>query len=420
MIVEHRDFFDDPMFQAFLETFENSIDSVVITSTSPEEYFLYVNEAFKRKTGYTENDLIGKSPRILQGPQTNRVIIDDLKSKLQKGQNFIGQNTNYRKDGTTYIVKWYISALKNDKGKTIAYVSYQKEITQAVWDHKQAQFLASVVNQVDQMVVVTDLRGDIVYVNDSFLKQTGYDKEFVMHRSINFIRSGKHTQSFYADIWQTILQDKSYHGTLINKRKNGELYFEQKTITPIKNEDGDVEFFVSIGQDITELVQESNEYKNKAYHDTLTGLYNRLKFDEIVERKYRTFLGNPEPFSIILMDIDDFKYVNDTYGHDNGDKVLKEVTLALQSALRKDDLLVRWGGEEFVVLIDSDEDVALQLAEKLKDAVAKQVQIDSHLITLSFGVSQMKVSDTIETLFSRVDKAMYESKKNGKNRVTSL
>jgi diguanylate cyclase (GGDEF)-like protein/PAS domain S-box-containing protein len=420
MIVEHRDFFDDPVFQSFLESFESSIDSVVITSTSPEEYFLYVNEAFKRKTGYTESDLIGKSPRILQGIQTNREVLDNLKSNLKKGQNFIGQNTNYRKDGTAYIVRWYISALKNEKGETIAYISYQKEINQSIWDHNQAQFLASVVNQVDEMVVVTDLKSKIVYVNDSFLKQTGYSKEFVIHRNINFIRSGKHPKSFYADLWQTLLQDKSYQGVLINKRKNGELYFERKTITPIKNEDGNVEFFVSVGQNITQLVQESNEYKDKAHHDTLTGLYNRLKFDEIIERKYRAFLDSPEPFSIILMDIDDFKYINDTYGHDNGDKVLQEIARVLQSTLRKDDFLVRWGGEEFVVLVDSDENVALALAEKLKDAVAKQVQIDSHVITISVGVSQMKVGDTIETLFSRVDKAMYESKKNGKNRVTLL
>lgn len=418
MIVEYREFFSTPMFQAFLETFEHSIDSVVITSTSPEEYFLYVNEAFKHKTGYVENDLIGKSPRILQGPQTNRDIIDDLKAKLQNGENFVGQNTNYRKDGTSYIVKWNISALKNEKAETIAYISYQKEVTQSVWDHQQVQFLASVVNQVDQMVVVTDLRGVIVYVNDSFLKQTGYSKECVMYRSINIIRSGKQPRSFYTDLWKTLLNNRSYHGTLINKRKNGALYFEQTTITPIKNEEGNIEFYVSIGQDITDLVKESNEYKNKAYHDTLTGLYNRLKFDEIIERKFNVFLDTLDAFSIILMDIDDFKYVNDTYGHDTGDKVLQQVALTLQNTLRKDDLLVRWGGEEFAVLIDNKVGVAFELAQKLSNSVSKNIHIQSHPITISAGVSQIRKDDTIETLFARVDKMLYKSKVEGKNRIS--
>lgn len=420
MIVEYRAFFDEPMFKSFLDTFENSIDSVVITSTSPQEYFLYVNKAFKRKTGYVESDLVGKSPRILQGPQTNRVIIDDLKEKLKKGEDFIGQNTNYRKDGTTYIVKWYISALKNEKAETIAYLSCQKEVTQSVWEHKQAQFLASVTNQIDQMVVVTDLVGIVVYANDAFVRQTGYSREYILHRSINFIRSGKHTRSFYHDLWNTLLTNQSFHGTMINKRQDGELYFEQKTITPIKNDEGDIEFFVSIGQDITPLVKQSDEYRDKAYHDALTGLYNRLKFDEVLDRKYREFIKAFQAFSIILIDIDNFKYVNDTFGHDKGDKVLKELAALLRDTLRKNDLLVRWGGEEFVILIDNELSIASGLAEKIREVVFNNLKIDNHFISISLGVSQIKQLDTIETLFSRVDKALYKSKQEGKNRVTSI
>lgn len=292
MIVQNRDFFNEPMFKSFLYTLENTMDSVVITSTSPQEYFLYVNEAFKRKTGYTESDLLGKSPRILQGPQTSRIVLDELKEKLQKGENFIGQNTNYRKDGSKYIVKWYVSALKDIKEQTIAYISYQKEMTQSIWEHKQVQYLAAVTNQIDQMVIVTDLVGKIVYMNDSYVRGTGYKREYLLKKNIKFIRSGKHTKSFYKNIWLLLLNNESFHGTMINKRQNGELFFEKKTISPIKNDEGNIEFFVSIGQDITEIIEQSEEYRNKAYHDTLTGLGNRLKFDEIIDRKYIEFLKN--------------------------------------------------------------------------------------------------------------------------------
>ncbi|MFT5661606.1 MAG: diguanylate cyclase (GGDEF)-like protein/PAS domain S-box-containing protein [Sulfurimonas sp.] len=333
MIVAHRDFFDEPMFKTFLDTFENSIDSVVITSTSPEEYFLYVNKVFKQKTGYEEDDLVGKSPRILQGPLTNRRVIDELKQNLQDDKYFLGQNTNYRKNGSSYIVKWSISALKNTQNETIAYISFQKEVTQSVWDHKQAHYLASVVNQ---------------------------------------------------------------------------------------NKDGDIDFYVSVGQDITSLINKSDEYKSKAYHDSLTGLYNRQKFDEIIERKYSDFLKNEQSFSIILMDIDNFKYVNNTFGHDNGDKVLKDLARLLHKSLRKDDLIARWGGEEFIVVVDNTMAFTTTLAEKIRETIKQELIIYKHNITMSLGVSEISQGDTIETLFTRVDKALYMSKKSGKNKVTSL
>ncbi len=420
LIVEHKEFLDEHWVKTFLDTFENSIDSVVITTTSPDEHFLYVNEAFKKKTGYSETELIGKSPRILQGPKTNRKVLDKLKENLQNGENFVGQNTNYRKDGTKYIVRWYVSALKNPQGLTIAYISYQKEITQSVWEHHQVELLSSVVAQVDQMVVITDLRGDIVYVNHSFLMQSGYAEDEILHRNVRLLKSGKLSKSFYKDLWHTVLKGDSFHGNFVNKRKDGTIFIEQKTITPIKNEEGDIHFFVSVGQDITKIIDDSNKYKDKAYKDALTGLYNRLKFDEILERKFERFKTNKIPFTIIMLDIDNFKYVNDTYGHDEGDEVLKNLALILQKELNKNELIIRWGGEEFTVLVDDKIKPSVILAEELRLAVEKELHINSHKITISLGVSQVEENDTQKTLFKRVDKALYKSKRSGKNRVTSL
>ncbi len=420
MIVEHRDFLDEHWIKVFLDTFEHSMDSVIITTTSPEEHFLYVNEAFKRKTGYSESDLVGKSPHILQGPQTNRKIIDELKEKLKSDENFIGQNTNYKKDGTSYIVRWYISALKNPQDETIAYVSYQKEITQSIWVHNHINLLSAVINQVNQMVSVTDLKGNIVYVNQYFLKKYGYKENEVLHKNVRFLKSGKQSKSFYKDVWDRILKNESFHGNFINKHKNGEIFIEQKTITPIKNDEGDINFLVSVGQDVTQIVNDSDEYKDKAYKDVLTGLYNRLKFDEILERKFKEYNTNKASFSIIMIDIDNFKHINDTYGHNKGDEVLKNLASIFHKELRKCDLIVRWGGEEFAVLVDDDTKQSISVAEKLRLAVQEKLHITSHTITISLGVSQITKGDTNDTLFKRVDNALYESKHSGKNRVTSL
>jgi diguanylate cyclase (GGDEF)-like protein/PAS domain S-box-containing protein len=418
MIIEHIDIFDEHWVKAFLQTFEQSIDSIVITSTSPQERFLYVNEAFKRKTFYTESELLGKSPRILQGPLTNRDILDDLKSKITSGKEFVGQTTNYKKDATPYIVHWYISALKNKTGEIVAYISFQKEVTQNTFDEKELGIFASIITQVDQMITVTDLLGEIVYVNSAFTKKYGYTKDEILNSNINKIKSGKHTKSFYKDLWDTLHSSKSFHGVFFNRHKNGELFIEQKTISPIKNEDGDVNFYVSFAQDITDIMSKNSEYKEKAYKDSLTGLSNRLKFDEILTRKLYEFNKEKNSFSIILMDIDNFKSVNDIHGHDKGDDVLKNLASILQKELRKNDTIARWGGEEFVVIIDAKTQISLEIAEKLRQSIDKNLSLQEQNITVSMGVTEVKDDDTEDSLFKRADEALYKSKENGKNMVT--
>jgi len=162
LIVQSCEFFQEYWVEQFLESFEHTIDSVVITTTSPQEHFLYVNEAFKKKTGYTEEELVGKSPRILQGPKTDRKIINSLKQKLKNGEDFFGTAINYRKDGSEYIVRWHITALKNKSNETIAYISYQKEITQEHFNDSELKLLSSAIDRTDQLVSITDLNGKIV------------------------------------------------------------------------------------------------------------------------------------------------------------------------------------------------------------------------------------------------------------------
>jgi diguanylate cyclase (GGDEF)-like protein len=206
----------------------------------------------------------------------------------------------------------------------------------------------------------------------------------------------------------------------INKDNKEKLFFEQKTITPMKSKNGDVNFFVSVAQDITKLVNESKDYKLKAYKDKLTGLYNRLKFDEEIEMKFFEYHINSRLFSIMIIDIDHFKYVNDTFGHDKGDEVLKDLAHVLKDTLRSSDFISRWGGEEFVVIIDSKIELATEIANKIIQAIETKIKIGSHVVTASAGVTQVRYEDTQESLFTRIDAALYESKNNGRNRVISI
>lgn len=341
MIVQDRDFFHEHWFKILLNTFEKTTDSVVLTTPSPDEHFLYVNQAFKDKTGYAEAELVGKSPRILQGIETNLHILQRLKEHLANDQDFVGQNINYRKNGTPYIVHWHISAIKNSNHEIVAYISYQKEITQSIWKNNQLNLLSSIIDHTDQMIAVTNLTGEMVYINSSFLNKYGYKKDEIINKSINILKSGEMNQSFYRELWSTILSGRSFHGVFINKHKNGEKIIEKKTITPIKDGNADINFFASISQDITELINESNEYKNKYFIDPLTGLQNRIKLKKSIE-------------------------------------------------------------------------------EKIRKAVEQNLCVNDYFITASLGVTQISPNDTKETLFKRTDQALYESKNNGKNRVSLI
>jgi len=423
MIVQHLDFFDEHWFKVFIQSFDASIDSVVITSPSPEEHFLYVNDSFKAKTGYSEAQLVGKSPRILQGEKTNRATLDELKATLARGEDFVGKNINYHKNGTSYRVHWFITSLKDPQGNIVAHISYQKNITQSVFEHNQLKLLSSAVDQVEQMIVITDLDAKIVYSNASFINQYGFDYDEVVGGSMRMIKSDKQTKSFYKDMWSTIIGGVSFHGIFVNRHKDGTLFFEKKTISPLKNEEGNIEFYVSIAQDITQLMHEKSEFQDKAYRDSLTGLYNRFKLEEVAQHRYNKFKSYPDEstaFSLILIDLDNFKSINDTYGHDQGDEVLVHLAKIVQNQLRSDDLLVRWGGEEFLICIDKPIDKALIVAQKVALAIEKELSIGSRTITASLGISQITAQDDMASLFKRVDKALYRSKQNGKNQVTQL
>lgn len=420
MIVQEHAIFQEHWVRALLETFESSIDSVVITSLIPDEYFLYVNEAFKRKTLYDESELKGKSPRILQGDKTNRKVLDELKAALEEDRDFTGQNTNYRKDGSTYIVQWYIAAIRDPDGKAMAYVSYQKEITNEVRDHEFAALFSTIIDKTDQEVMITDLQGEIIYVNDAFSRLSGYSAQEAIGNKPKILRSGKHSESFYTHLWETILHEVPYHGIFINQRKDGTLFYEKKSIIPIKDSKGDPRYFASMGQDVTTLLHESLHFKEQAFSDQLTGLYNRLKYDEVIQRKLIEYSQDQKPFSLIFFDIDHFKMVNDIYGHDEGDHVLKDMAQLSKRLLRKDDFLARWGGEEFILLVDSGLDDARDLSEKLRSAIESELSVDGHTITASFGVVEIDIEDDLKTLFKRVDEALYRSKHSGRNMVTAL
>lgn len=286
--------------------------------------------------------------------------------------------------------------------------NYQKEIMK----------LSAVMEQIDDIVYITDKSGNINYVNEAFTRHTGYLKEEVIGKSSNLFKSGLHDQTFYEALWRTIKRGDVYRHIVINKKKNGDLYYEDKTITPVKDTVNAIMGFVSTGKDVTKETLLHQEIERLAAMDKLTGIYNRHKLEEIYAieaERSRRFL---HPLGLIMIDIDHFKSVNDTFGHEIGDDVIKNLVSIVQANIRKIDVFARWGGEEFLVLCpNTDFDNIQILAEKLRSAVENAVFAKVGHVTISLGISTLKGDDTFSDLFKRADERLYYAKEHGRNQV---
>jgi diguanylate cyclase (GGDEF)-like protein/PAS domain S-box-containing protein len=265
--------------------------------------------------------------------------------------------------------------------------------------------------------MTVNLDKKITDVSSALCNVTGYKKEELIGKTPSIFKSGKMDDKVYKDLWNKISSGFVWSGELQNRTKEGEIYWLKTNILPnlsIKNDI--VESYTSLSEDITDKKQ----IEVISQTDKLTQLYNRVKLDESLEYEMNRFIRHSDIFSIILIDMDKFKSVNDNYGHQVGDSVLIKLSEILKTHSRKIDIVGRWGGEEFMIIcIDTDIKGATHFAENLRIAVEEYVfDVVKHK-TISVGVTEVKRTDNIETLIKRVDDYLYEAKESGRNRVIS-
>lgn len=273
-------------------------------------------------------------------------------------------------------------------------------------------------------IVITDTSAVVIWANSAFGKLTGYKPEEVVgHKPNELINSGLQSQGFYQDMWTTIMAGQHWRGELINKHKNGHLYHEELSIAPVKNSAGDITHFIGIKEDISQRKELEAQLQTLASTDPLTGLFNRRVFLERLEQERAKVARLPNYSAVLLMlDLDFFKRVNDTYGHGTGDEVLKAFADIARSSSRTIDVPARLGGEEFAILLSgADQNDALIVAERLRAQVAA-IRIDHEIepvqITVSIGGTYITADDSnSEMVLHRADAALYDAKDTGRNRV---
>ena len=299
--------------ELYLSVLNQASDAILITDAdlkSPGPRILFANASFCRLTGYSAEELIGQSPRLLQGPLTTRPVLDELLKNSWEGRPFRGTVTNYRKDGVPFEMEWHISPIRAADGTVSQYLSIQRDVT--------------AIKQFQQST-------------DAYVEQ---------------------------------------------------LLDQQRQASARK----------------VELEKTNTELQALATTDGLTGVFNHRHFDEQLEK----ISADAKAVSLLMIDVDHFKLFNDTFGHPAGDRVLQKVADALRAVARKSDIVVRYGGEEFAVLMsDSEADPALALAERIRQRV-ESIIIPEGTISVSLGVSTIIGGDGVgRVLLEQADMSLY-------------
>ncbi|OGI55053.1 MAG: hypothetical protein A3D32_08910 [Candidatus Muproteobacteria bacterium RIFCSPHIGHO2_02_FULL_60_13] len=285
----------------------------------------------------------------------------------------------------------------------------------------QMHQLSSAVEQTADAIVITDRRGVIQYVNPAYEQITGYPLKEVLGKNASVVKSGEHGKGFYEELWRTILAGQVFRGVMVNRKKDGLLYYEEKTITPLKDVGGNIVRFVSTGKDITQRLQSEERLHHLAHHDPLTDLPNRLLLQDRLTQAMREADQLERLVAVMFLDLDRFKTINDTLGHDIGDALLKTVAERLATCLRPGDTVSRLGGDEFTITLANvaHVDDVTRVAQKILDQFISPFRIGGRdlFVTPSIGITLYPLDEKQpENLLKDADVAMYRAKELGGNR----
>ena len=408
------------LFQAALDQSYNSVVITDANSTDEGPRIIYANPSFERMTGYSISELIGKSPKILQGPLTDRSVIEEMRICLRTGKYFEGSTVNYNKDGYPYNVEWSISPIKDPSGAIKYFVSVQKNITNFIKAQQERNLLAKALNDSPDCVMITDLDNKIVFVNTGFELLTGYQQHEVLGREPSFLWNAISDANSNATESASCKKATHFKPHEPNLHKNGSKFYVDQSIAHIMDDTGKITHYVSFSKDATDRLKRELALKDLASRDALTGLLNRRSGEHLL-RQYDDEKQLPRKIlCLIMIDVDNFKKINDTFGHAVGDQILQSSSKLLKSKARNTDSVIRWGGEEFLIIVqDSSLKAALEFAERMRQSIEQHIDNQVGRITASFGVAELRPDEDTASLLNRADKALYAAKVNGKNCIIS-
>lgn len=314
----------------------------------------------------------------------------------------------------------------NQKGAFAGYIGSAFDITER--KQAEAEFrIAATAFESQEAMVITDANAVILRVNKTFTESTGYTAEEAVGQNISILKSGRHDQAFYADMWRSLMNTGTWQGEIWDKRKNDQIYPKWLTITAVKDETGQVTHYVGTHIDISDRKAAEDEIRNLAFYDPLTHLPNRRLLLDRLQQALSTHARKQVFGVLFFLDLDNFKNLNDTLGHEKGDQMLRQVAMRLSSCVRECDTVARLGGDEFVVMLKDlgtkSAEAAIQaeiVGEKILLALNQTYRFEGyeHHSTSSIGATLFgDQSLGIDELLKQADIAMYQAKAAGRNNL---
>lgn len=383
---------------------------------------VHANQRMADMFGWSIQELIGMEYVALIHPNEREIGRQKMLALLCSEVNFVDLERSYwHADERAFWGHLTGKRFYGIEGEELGLVGVIADITERRHIEEKLKLVASVFTHAREGIAITDAKGVIVDVNDTFTHITGYDKEEALGQTPRMMKSGRHTREFYTDMWQALFEQGQWHGEVWNRRKNGEVYAQMLTISAVSDAYGNTQHYVSLFTDITTMKKHQQQLEHIAHYDALTNLPNRVLLADRLKQAMAHTLRQGKQLAVVYLDLDGFKVVNDTYGHNVGDELLIILAKHMGEALREGDTMARLGGDEFVaVLVDLDTHQDCKpVIERLLRATSRAVNVGDITLQVSASIGvTFYPQDGMDAdqLMRQADQAMYLAKQSGKNR----
>ncbi len=407
----------------FQYTLDHTLDGVFIFHADTLR-FIYANHGATQQVGYSKDELLQMTPLDIKLEFTEsrfRALMQPLLDGKLMANTF--ETLHRHKDGHEVPVEVVLQYVCKE-GQESRFIAFSRDISVRRRAETELR-IAAVAFESQESLMITDADCVILRVNQAFIRSTGYTADEAVGKTPRLLKSGRHNADFYRVMWETLRHTGTWQGEVWDRRKNGEVYPKWLTISAVKGYDGAVTHYVGSHIDITERKAAEEAIKNLAFYDPLTGLPNRRLLMVRLKQALASSMRNGREGALLFIDLDNFKALNDTCGHDVGDLLLQQVALRLESCVRECDTVARLGGDEFVVMLEDLNELAQEAAaqtevvgEKILATLNQPYQLATYecCSTPSIGATLFNHHErAIEELMKQADIAMYQAKKAGRN-----